>query len=307
MISNGTVQLGINAEGSLNFDGVGLANVATGFESTFPGCLCEGWGAGVSGGTFDNIWGGANRAAGNFNVNDVTFTSTANSARSTVTIRSGDTDVLRVVHDYSPSASPNLYEVTVTITNLTDGTAGAGDDGIRYRRVMDWDVQPTAFSEFVTIQGNGAENLLGTSNNGFATSNPFSGRGSVGGVPQDADFSNEGPLDQGALFDFGFNALAAGSSRTFITYYGTAATERELLSALASVGAEVYTLAKCNPAVNDACTTGGAPSSFAFGFKGVGGTPIPPPSVIPEPSTVLLLGSGLLVLLVGAGRRRRLV
>ena len=58
IISNGVVQLGVNNEGHLNFGGgtpsfstgttvVGLRDVATNYESTSNGCLCEGWGAGI--------------------------------------------------------------------------------------------------------------------------------------------------------------------------------------------------------------------------------------------------------------------
>ena len=42
---------------------------------------------------------------------------------------------MRVTHDYHPSANPNLYEVTVTVENIS-----AVPVDLRYRRVMDWDI-----------------------------------------------------------------------------------------------------------------------------------------------------------------------
>ena len=81
------------------------------------------------------------------------FSSTASTALSTVNIE----DTLRVTHDYHPAgATANLYEATVTIENLTETAL----TDIRYRRVIDWDIEPTAFSKFVTIDGGSATNLL---------------------------------------------------------------------------------------------------------------------------------------------------
>src|SRR5439155_7167868 len=109
----------------------------------------------------------------------------------------------------------------------------------RYRRAMDWDVEPTAFSEFVTIDPGTATNLLFDSDNGFASANPLAG-------PSSLDFTgaavDNGPDDHGALIDFGFPTLAPGESRTFAIYYGAAGTESEALSAVQAVGAEAYSL-----------------------------------------------------------------
>ncbi|MCX7594124.1 MAG: hypothetical protein N2235_10250, partial [Fischerella sp.] len=55
IISNGTIQLGVNQEGHLNVPGgtpssgsgttsVGLRFLPTNADGTAPGCLCEGWG-----------------------------------------------------------------------------------------------------------------------------------------------------------------------------------------------------------------------------------------------------------------------
>jgi type IV pilus assembly protein PilY1 len=303
VISNGVVRLGVNATGQLNYDGVGVASVATGNDATVYGCECEGWGAGVSGGGFTGTAGWFNDAIGHGGTTVLnSFSSTATTATSVVTIKSGATDVMKVTHYYHPSANPNLYQVDVSIENLTGGTLGTGTDGIRYRRVMDWDIAPTAFDEYVNMYTGGASNVLYTSNNGFATSNPFGGESGGSGCSTllTGEYGFYGPDDCGAHFDFGFAALDAGGILEFTTFYGTAGTIDLMTAALADVEAEVYSMAHCNPAGDSSCTFDGDPNTFAFGFKGVGGDPI---EVVPDPITMTLLGTGLVG--IAAARRRR--
>jgi type IV pilus assembly protein PilY1 len=200
---------------------------------------------------------------------------------------------LEIVHDYHPSASANLYEATVTITNNT----GADVTDLRYRRVMDWDIPPTEFSEFVTLQGAGLGDLAGgnSGSNGFQTANPTIPCGDYT-EPENTNFTDSGPADHGACFTFAFGDLADGASKTFQIYYGAAPTEAAAFAALAAVGAEgIYSFGQSS-------TTGGpsagTPATFIFGFGGVGAPPIG--GVIPEPATLLLVGTGL----VGAARQR---
>jgi hypothetical protein len=306
IISNGTVMLGVNDQGHLNVSNaagtvpissggtipVGLRYVPTNAESTAPGCLCEGWGVANAG---DGTTGYANISVdgGPVNLGLVSFTNTASTAVSTVNV-TGGTSGIQVVHDYHPSTSANLYEVTVSITN----TGASAISDLRYRRVMDWDVDPTTFREYVTIQGGAAAtDVLFTSNNGFASANPLSGPSDIGFI---GDFVNQGPDDHGALFDFGFGALAAGDTFTFRTFYGAAGTIADAMTALGAVGAEVYSLGMPSSfAPGDASF--GEPNTFIFAFAGVGGDPVIP---TPEPGTLVLLGSGLVGLI--ASRRRSL-
>jgi hypothetical protein len=118
VITSGAVSMGINDTGELNFGfnldtglpfGIALAGVGDGIS---PGCLCEGWGVAVNG----SIAGGASRANPNpGNLTSVSFSSTASTATSVVTLTS--LPALSVTQAYAPSASSALFENTVTITN----------------------------------------------------------------------------------------------------------------------------------------------------------------------------------------------
>lgn len=272
IINNGLIELGITNKGDLNVAGgtpssgtrtsiVGLRYLPTNADGTSPGCLCEGWGVADA---VSRVTGFADESVGTSNINVLSFTSTSSTAVSTVKI--GNT--FKVTHDYHPSsATPNLYEATVTVENISSATVD-----LRYRRVMDWDVDPTAFSEFVTIAtqvgGVRAANVLFTSDNGFASANPLSTPGSIRFT---GDAVDNGPADHGALFDFGFGNLAAGQKTSFNIYYGAAATENEAQTALAAIHAEAFSLGQANVANGPAL---GIPNTFIFAFTKVGGAPI---------------------------------
>lgn len=295
----GSMALGVNNFGQLNTTGTGVSTVngaggalglavylsaVTGaashaagyYDSTSPGCLCEGWGVGGNG-----AGSGANQVGGITNLTADGFTSSATNIVSTVHMTAGAT--LKVTQDYHVAAgSPsNTFEDTVTITN----TGGATVNNVLYRRVMDWDIPYTEFTEAVTIQGWPATALLHTTDDGFASSVPT--LAAPGGIacPVNVNFTDCSPgSDHGALFDFSFGSLAAGASVTFKVFYGAALNEGAALAALGGVGAEVYSLGQSDASGGSFIT--GTPATYFFGFAGVGGTPV---SGVPEPSSLVFL------------------
>jgi hypothetical protein len=286
IISNGTVQLGINAQGDLNAPGgtvdsnvgttlVGLRYVRTNSDAVSPGTPAEGWGVSAVS-PQGTITGYANVGIdGVVNLTTVSFTSTADSAISVVRVGNAETGTpILVTHDFHPvPGTPDLYEVTVTITNLTSQTLR----DLRYRRDVDWDV--TVFDEYVTnnlgttspvVMGDRPA-ILGDSNNGFASSNPLAPATIPGFLDQTGNFDTFGPLDQGTLFDIGFGSLAGHASRTFHLYYGAAGSKSNALHDLQAVGAEAYSIAQPTTAEGKQF---GTPNTFILGFSGLGGEPI---------------------------------
>jgi type IV pilus assembly protein PilY1 len=353
-ISNGSIALGVNDQGHLNvpstapitpgsgpYPGASRGGVAPvgvralfppisggpiggGLASTEPGCLCEGWGAAIAS---TGTSGYANVATdlGANNLTLISFTATPSTATSVVRINNvTGTPVLEVKHHYHPNAfTSHLYQVDVSITNLGPALV-AGD--LRYRRVMDWDVEPTSFSEFVTIAGvpaalgvvNG-NNVNGTSRDGFSSANPLATKNLLlaptACAPNNANFTDCGPDDHGALFDFEFEALASGATRMFSIFYGAAPSEAAANAARFAVDGNpltedisLYSYGQCNPGAfpfepcGGPAPTAGGPATFIFGFGSAAGVLTPPPG-LPEPGTLAL--AGLALALLAMIRRRR--
>lgn len=280
IIGNGTIQLGIHPHGHLNApggEGEGIVGLRfLGADAISPGCHCEGWGV-ADAETELTAYANQNDVPGVVNLAVESFESTATTATSVVTDApfEGPTS-LRVTHAFAPSPEvPNLYQVTVSIENLTGGAI----EDLRYRRVMDWDVPPTAFSEFVTIDGTAPPELLFSNTNGFATANPLGSRTAslpggggegfapVESLPNAPALTDAGPADHGSLFDFGFGSLPSGQTKTFTFYYGGAATETAALAAIDAVGADLYSLGQPS---SEGGATLGTPNTFIFAYASPG-------------------------------------
>ncbi|SNY60617.1 PEP-CTERM protein-sorting domain-containing protein [Arsukibacterium tuosuense] len=307
IITDGNVSLGVDDLGQLNVSGgnpdvtgltgVGLRYISDGveYESTYHGCLCEGWGVAA-----DGTSGSANNASGIGGLSLVSFDSTATTATSVTTMGG----LLQITHDFAlASETDNLFRVAVTIENIS----GADIANLLYRRTFDWDTSPTPFNEFVTIGGTaGASAVLGANDNGFCSSDPLVTCNPEAG--NSGDFTAGGPDDIGSNFDFDFGALLTGESYTFEIYYGGADNRNAALSALASVGAEVYSLGWSGTDVDQdgfGDASGAITPTYIFGFSGVGGTVVIDPDDpvdVPAPASLLLFATGFMALFA---RRQR--
>jgi Ca2+-binding RTX toxin-like protein len=302
IIGNGNVILGVDNAGHISvpyravpslglpvidpaFDGtsfVGLRNGTGTLASIETGASYEGWGIKV---VDTGVTGYANSASdvvvglvGSSNLHVVSFDGVDGglTATSVVEVPNSGTPVLRVTHDYKPSPiTPHLYEITVTVENLGDVVMNS----VLYRRVMDWDIFPTPFTEFVTIQGTATPRHVHSGNNGFLSSEPGSTAGAFSGYhigssstnTMDVDFVDVGPDDIGAVFDFQIGPIPPRQSTSFLTFYGNAPTETEALTALGAVGADLYTLGQSNS--TDGRTLG-TPVTFIYAFGKVNGEPV---------------------------------
>lgn len=249
VLTYGQTTIGVNDSGELNFTtttelgdaityGVSRAGVG---DAIAPGCFCEGWGVSLLSNeqTFAT-WANQDSGSGGFGLVN-TFGSVGNTATSFVSM---DGVAVTIRQAYGPSLAADVFQNQVTITNNT----GATIDNLVYRRSMDWDVPPTQFNEYVThwgVQANltsNGGNVLYASDDGFVSSNPLMAASPIDGNTVNADFYRSGPSDHGSVFDFSFGALAAGESRIFNIYYGSAANEAEAVSKLTLLGANVYSL-----------------------------------------------------------------
>jgi hypothetical protein len=287
VITYGATSLGVNPHGELNFFGngpggfmtYGVFRAGVG-DAISPGCACEGWGVSVNG----SIAGFRNRSTGNGGLGAATWGATAATFTSETSMTGAP---ITVRHEYGPSLATDIFQVNVRISNnsMTDSF-----NNVTYRRVMDWDIPPTTFSEFITHQGvvqnliaNGG-NLVGSSNNGFASSNPLTARGTTGAfgaLSVNTDFIDLGPADHGSVFDFNFGVLNPGESVLFNIFYGSRASEASAFAGLSQIGVAdgfgnpfpggLYSLGQ-NSLPGGATT--GSPATFIFAFGGVGGVEI---------------------------------
>lgn len=264
VIKSGNIGMGIVQWGNLNVPDqapsaqgtttYGLRYLPTGNEFTGPGCPCEGWGVADQSSL---VTGYADQDTGTDGLSLISFTSTPTTAISKVAVGS----MFDVTNFYAPAKGhPDLYRDKITIKNVS----GASSGDVLYRLVVDWDMEPTAFNELVTIQGAGnSPALVRTTNDGFDDANPLSPSDDIGAT---GNFIRFGPEDQGAQFDFDFGSMAPGASITFTEYWGAAPTEAAAYADLAAVGVQAYSLGE------PSSSSDGSPNTAILGFSGIGGS-----------------------------------
>lgn len=261
ILFNNHVQIGVNPEGHLNAEDPAHGDRVVGLgynrhDALSPGCYCEGWGVGdaISG---ESGWSGA--VVGTHHVKVARY-ETDSAAGTAVSVTRIPNAGLRVIQHFSPKTR-SLFVDKVRVVNASAAAVDA-----RFRRTFDWDVYPTEFSEFVTIDSGDATGVLFTSDDGFARPDPLRG-------PSDIDFTgnaeDNGPDDHGGLFDFDLGTIAPGDSATIKLYWGATPDEASAKSVLGTIGAEAYSLGQSE----DDPTTG-TPNTFIFAATGVGGTPL---------------------------------
>ena len=252
-IGNGTIQLGVTHDGTLGIrgscgmaTGVGVRLVSAGFpagEGVCYGSDVEGWGAAD---VTSGVMGFVNEDTAAPTITSLPVVSDAATADTVTTIGA----TLSVAQHFAPSAqTPNVYTGVVTVKN----TSAAPVD-LRYRRIVDWDVPPTQWNERMTTGGTAPASLLA---GGVANTDSLSPAASwysplaaipVGGllVSYPALAADNGPSDQGSLYDLALGAVPAGQCISFTFYWGAAATFAEAQTAITAAGAAVWSLAENN-------------------------------------------------------------
>lgn len=270
------VEIGVQPGGNLIIPGtrpsagtrtteLGLRHKPTNLEAVSDvACHCEGWGVQVippDGGASWSGWAhGVHGLSPNAEV--LEFTTTPTTAKSVVRLAGLDYPMY-VTHEYRPSARPELYDVTVTVTSLAPPGA---EPHVTYRRVVDWDVEPTPLQEYVTLKAD-HPNVEFASDDGLAQPDPATGRPKL---HNEGSFTDAGPYDQGTLIDINVPVEVvpgdpdAGLVGEFHLYYGAAPNQTRALEALTAVGAPVYSLAKPSTPGNPAS---GEPATFILGYE----------------------------------------
>lgn len=273
-INNGVVRLGVKQDGSLVITPInvplnsasgstrlGLRFMATNNDGVGVNpILQEGWGIAD---TISATWGGV-QAASQTALSSITLTSTPSTAISAVTA-SGN---LRVTHDYSPSANPNAYLVRVTVHNIS-----ASSTNVQYRRILNWDAEPTPMNAYLTIQGSTLPGVLSFTDSDFSGPNPLVAPGGVSG-----DIANVAP-GIGSTWTISLGVLAPGATASFNMFFGAAADRSSALAVLSAVGAAGYSLNQ--PTASPPAS--GTPNTFFFGFNL---SAVGPPPIIPTPGGI---------------------
>jgi hypothetical protein len=249
ILTNGTVQLGVAPLGNLIVPGgtpsagsgterVGVRLNATNEEGLAATQQLEGWGIAWSGET-SGATGFASVTAADASTPGLaleSFSSAGAPMTSQASSRVVAGGMIRVEHEFRPNSySPYTYSVEVQLTNL-----GAETVSLTYRRVLDWDVEPTPMNEFVT-----AGSWCQECNDALMTDNPFVGASPIIpaiGAPSIAPFTDVGPGDRGIAFEQPGLVLEPGDTASFTLFIGAAPDEATGIAALGASRAQDYAI-----------------------------------------------------------------
>ncbi len=278
----GAVSVGIGTGGNLFDPGpfIGFRRNSNGLDPISPGTPHEGWGArvgGIGGRVQPHFLGNQN-----FVSNGSSFLPA--SATTSGFINNGSGNALRVDHAFSFVAS-NVMAIDVKMTNLSGAT-----NTMNYRRLGDWDINPTPFSEIITANA-AAGDFKQSTFQGFQSGNPNDAWGSL--IPPAG--GSFGPADFGAGIEIEFLNVANGASRDFAIYYAISLdgqSEAQLRAQLQALGL-LYIIS------GRSTNTAGQVNSFALGYGFA--------RVIPEPASLTVFGAVAVGGVVTLLRRRRTV
>ena len=246
-----------------------------GNDATSPGCLCEGWGAPTPARRHRLRERLERRRRQRMTVESFTLHGVHRrlGREHPEHVPAGDAELPPVAADAEPLRGHGHDREHQRRTPLAD---------IRYRRVMDWDIEPTAFSEYVTIERRQrVASSSSTATTASQTANPLGPRTRPSGAHRRLHGRTARPTTARSSTSASALSRPARARRSTSTT-APPATETDALTAVNAVGAEVYSLGQ--PSTPDGPTLG-TPNTFIFAFAGVGGAAIFSPNAADDTLT----------------------
>jgi len=264
--SGGGYQVGIGSLGNLYDGGVGFRR-PDGYDPIQPGTPREAWGvsAGAAAGTADPFFAGTS----NITANSAVFG--AGSASISTFLNNG-ADILRIDQAYN-FAADNVLRIDTTVTNVSGSS-----QAVRFARHVDWDILPSQFFENSSVPAP-AGLVSAASCGGFENPNPLVAFGYSCSIP-----GTTGPGDLGGALVMNLGTLTNGEAFSFSVFHAisqTGQSSADLAAQLAGLGS-TYTITGYGVGDTYSAALGVAP--------------------VPEPGSLILLGSGIVGLVA---RRRR--
>lgn len=195
--------VGIDDSGALydGATGVGFLRQSDGYDPILPKIPRDSWSVFTGGRTYD---ADPNFLYRNEGITTHTAVATAGGAATITDLSDGSGTVTQTLG----FIAPNVLRIEVTVTNL-----GTPSD-FRYRRDVDWDIDPTEQQEIVDVPSGAPANVEETSYYGFEDPTaPFTATGT----------GTHGPGDYGGGITVDLGTLGTGASATVGFYYAISA------------------------------------------------------------------------------------